>query len=457
MCDPGKRGSGFSGSNLHGTEILTRGPCSTWFIRRFELQYKLWPRASSLAFLHFKLCDQSYHHLKFQMTFLIVSSREMSTTTTFNRTAGAITQPKMDSHETADLLPFEASGLNSTHIQSRRKVLPPRPLEIRGAKTTRPPFSLNTSPIGITRSPQYESPYESLPHSAYTYNTFPSISPKFLRETERRNGTWAVPRRPYVPPIIHHDDNPRCNILYVSNLPIETSEDELESIFSAQPGYQRMSLRAQANGPTCSVEFDDVTSAAKALRNLYGWPLKHSKMGGIRLSFSREPLGIQPTQVPLPRTPRRAPPPPPLILHGRSPSNSASRSAPIGPAPTIAAPKPPRPSIEVKPVSVPSVEESPARLPEDQSDTEDPHAEAETEHRSHHLDGQDRAFDDLAISIVGGPDYKVEAFDESRLWLERALEMELDWYPLPSIKQTVMLSQSQLVWTVSILPIYSLQ
>lgn len=383
----------------------------------------------------------------------------MSTTTTFNRTAGATTQPKMDIHDTGDLLPFEARGLKSAPIQSRRKVLPPRPLEIRGAKTARPPppLSLNTSPLHNTRSPQYESPYESLPHSAYTYHKLPSTSPKFLRDTERRNGTWAVPRQTHVPPIIHHDDNPRCNILYVSNLPMETSDDELERIFSTQPGYQRMSLLARANGPSCSVEFDDVTSAAKALRNLYGWPLKHSKMGGIRLSFSRESLGIQPTQVPLPRTPRRAPPPPPLILPSRSPSNSASRFVPTGPAPTFAAPEPPRPSIEDKLVGSPSVEESPARLPEGRSNEGNYHAEAEIEHRIHHLDGQDRAFDDLAISIVTGPDYKIEAFDESRLWLERALEMELDWYPLPSIKQPVRLSQSRLVWTVSRLQIRSLQ
>ncbi|KAG6355901.1 hypothetical protein INS49_015285 [Diaporthe citri] len=355
----------------------------------------------------------------------------------------------MDIHQTGDLLPFEASGWDSAPLQSRRKVPAPMPLEIRSAKTTRPPLSLTTGPIDNTRSPQYESPYERLPHSAYTYDTFSSRSPKFLRDAERRNGTWAVPQRANVLPAILRDDNPRCNVLYVSNLPMETSEDELESISSSQPGYRRMSLRARANGPSCFVEFDDVTSAAKALRNLYGWPLKNSKMGGIHLSFSKEPLGIQPLQVSAPRAPRRAPPPPPppLILPGRSSSHSASRFASTGSAPMIAAPEPPRPDIEIESVSSPSIAESAPILREDKSDKENPHAEEETELRSHSQGDQDHALDDLAMSIVRGPDYKTEPFDEIRLWLERALEMELDWYPLPPIKQPVRLSQSRLVWT----------
>lgn len=378
----------------------------------------------------------------------------MSATTTFSRTDGAAIQQKMGRHETRDLLPLETSDWNSASLQSRRKVLPPRPLEIRKANFTRPPLAPNTGPIETTRPPQYESPYERLPHSAYTYNTSSSISPKFLRDTERRNGTWAVPRRAYVPPNIHRDDNPLCNILYVSNLPMETFEEELEGVFSTQPGYQRMKLHARANGPSCFVEFDDVTSAAKALRNLYGWPLKNSKMGGIRLSFSREPIGIQPSQVPAPRTPRRAPPPPPLNLPGRSLSHSANGFATTRPGPMIAAPEISNSSIEIESVGSSRIEEMSLGLLEDGSSKGNPSAETETGLVSHHLGGQSRRSNDLAMSIVRGPDYKIETFDESRLWLERTLETELDWYPLPPIKQPVRLSQSRLEWTVSILQIH---
>lgn len=377
----------------------------------------------------------------------------MSTTTTFNRTNGATTQPNLNMPKIGELRPYEISDWDPVPIQSRRKLPAVRPLELQHGKANRPPLSLKTSPTDHTRSPQYEHTHEKPPHSAYTYNTFPSISPKFIRDAERRNSTWAVPRRTYVPPGIPRDENPHCNILYVSNLPMETSEGELKDIFSAQPGYQRMSLHARANGPSCYVEFDDVTSAAKALRNLYGWPLKNSKMGGIRLSFSKDHFGIQPPQIPTPRTPRRAPPPPPLILPVRSPSYSARGFATTGPAPKIAAPESPGPSIEVESVSSPNSNESSTTLVEDKSDKGDPPAEAETEPPNHPLTGQDRAPDDLDMYIVSGPDYKIDAFDEWRLSLDRAVEMELDWYPLPLIKQPLRLSQSRLVWTVSILQI----
>lgn len=378
----------------------------------------------------------------------------MSTTATFSRTDGAAIQQKMGRQESRGLLPWENSDWNSASLQSRRKVLPPRPLEIPKARMTRPPLAPNTGPIETTRPPQYESPYERLPHSAYTYNTSSSISPKFLRDAERLNGTWAVPRRAHVPPKIHRDDNPLCKILYVSNLPMETSEEELKGLFSTQPGYQGMSLRARANGPSCFVEFDDVTSAAKALRNLYGWPLKDSKMGGIRLSFSREPIGIQPSQVPGPRTPRRAPPPPPLNLPSQSPSHAINGFATTRPEPMIAAPEPLRSSIEIESVGSSRIEETSWGLLGDISGKDIAPAETETEPLSHRLGGQSRDRDDLVMSIVRGPDYKIETFDESRLWLERTLETELDWYPLPPIKQPVRLSQSRLVWTVGIWQIH---
>ena len=124
-----------------------------------------------------------------------------------------------------------------------------------------------------------------------------------------------------------------------------------------------------------------------------------------------------------------------------------------GPAPKIAAPESPGPSIEVESVSSPNSNESSTTLVEDKSDKGDPPAEAETELPSHPMTGQDHAPDDLAMYIVRGPDYKIDAIDEWRLSLDRAVEMELDWYPLPLIKQPLRLSQSRLVWTVSILQI----
>jgi RNA recognition motif-containing protein len=89
------------------------------------------------------------------------------------------------------------------------------------------------------------------------------------------------------------DQNPPCNTLYVGNLPMNTSEDELRALFSRQQGYKRLSFRTKANGPMCFVEFEDVSFAARALGELHGSLLSNSIKGGIRLSFSKNPLGVR--------------------------------------------------------------------------------------------------------------------------------------------------------------------
>jgi RNA recognition motif-containing protein len=99
--------------------------------------------------------------------------------------------------------------------------------------------------------------------------------------------------RPQYPPINPADQNPPCNTLYVGNLPMDTSEDELKSIFMRARGYKRLCFRIKSNGPMCFVEFDDTTYATQALNELYGHPLHNSVKGGIRLSYSKNPLGVR--------------------------------------------------------------------------------------------------------------------------------------------------------------------
>ncbi|KAL1920135.1 uncharacterized protein VTP21DRAFT_1281 [Calcarisporiella thermophila] len=94
------------------------------------------------------------------------------------------------------------------------------------------------------------------------------------------------------------DQNPPCNTLYVGNLPHSASEDELRQLFSACRGYKRMCFRTKANGPMCFVEFETIDYAARALAELQGRPLSSSMKGGIRLSFSKNPLGMRQQQSP---------------------------------------------------------------------------------------------------------------------------------------------------------------
>ncbi|RCI09535.1 hypothetical protein L249_3926 [Ophiocordyceps polyrhachis-furcata BCC 54312] len=107
------------------------------------------------------------------------------------------------------------------------------------------------------------------------------------------NSVGPYQARQSFPPVNPADQNPPCNTLYVGNLPIDTSEEELKAMFSKQRGYKRLCFRTKQNGPMCFVEFEDISFATKALNELYGQPLHNSVKGGIRLSFSKNPLGVR--------------------------------------------------------------------------------------------------------------------------------------------------------------------
>lgn len=117
------------------------------------------------------------------------------------------------------------------------------------------------------------------------------------------------------PPANPADQNPPCNTLYVGNLPPDATEAELRSLFSPQKGFRRLSFRTKNqsltnapgssnaqnsnhnHGPMCFVEFEDVAHATRALAELYGRALPRPNgsngKGGIRLSFSKNPLGVR--------------------------------------------------------------------------------------------------------------------------------------------------------------------
>ncbi|EXJ63145.1 hypothetical protein A1O7_03590 [Cladophialophora yegresii CBS 114405] len=175
-------------------------------------------------------------------------------------------------------------------------------------------LSLNTN-IGNGAANNYVSPRSAVgprtPHSQ-----FPTIGP---------NGPYPQPfiRHNY-PPVNPADQNPPCNTLYVGNLPIDTSEDELKAMFSKQRGYKRLCFRTKQNGPMCFVEFEDISFATKALNELYGAQLHNSVKGGIRLSFSKNPLGVRAGQ------PGSNSPPTPLSAAGPLGVNGYTNMTPGG-------------------------------------------------------------------------------------------------------------------------------
>lgn len=171
------------------------------------------------------------------------------------------------------------------------------------------------------------------------------LSPTNITNMGPNGISTNFPRSQY-PPVNPADQNPPCNTLYVGNLPIDTSEDELKAIFSKQRGYKRLCFRTKQNGPMCFVEFEDVSFATKALNELYGQLLHNSVKGGIRLSFSKNPLGVRSGQPPNgypgnPSFPTQHPAHQHALgasSYANSPMSASNFSAVSGPPPGLATP-----------------------------------------------------------------------------------------------------------------------
>ncbi|KAF1988881.1 hypothetical protein K402DRAFT_328024 [Aulographum hederae CBS 113979] len=195
---------------------------------------------------------------------------------------------------------------------------------VNGNSMTSPPMSSFTSPRQNMQSPTS------------------AISPNTMIPGHGPNASYQLTPQHYqrhnYPPVNPADQNPPCNTLYVGNLPIDTSEDELKAMFSKQRGYKRLCFRTKQNGPMCFVEFEDVSFATKALNELYGHPLHNSVKGGIRLSFSKNPLGVRTGQsagmgVTSPLTPQSGFPGMPNGM-----GNPPGFSTATGPPPGLSAP-----------------------------------------------------------------------------------------------------------------------
>ncbi|EXJ80537.1 hypothetical protein A1O1_08683 [Capronia coronata CBS 617.96] len=193
-------------------------------------------------------------------------------------------------------------------------------------------LSLNTN-MGSGPSGSYASPRSAV-QSRTPQMQFPS--------SMGSNGSFSPPGQPFLrhnyPPANPADQNPPCNTLYVGNLPMDTSEDELKAIFSKQRGYKRLCFRTKHNGPMCFVEFEDISFATKALNELYGAQLHNSVKGGIRLSFSKNPLGVRAGQPgsATPTTPLSTSGP--LSMNGFGSTTPAGFSTANGPPPGLLAP-----------------------------------------------------------------------------------------------------------------------
>lgn len=198
-----------------------------------------------------------------------------------------ITNDSVEDDETSDLLKDPLAYAENGALAQRRATAPQIPINSRLAG-----LSLNTNnappPPGPSSLPPYMNAMSAHPGSMSPMSKPSASFPPIGQAYQRHN----------FPPVNPADQNPPCNTLYVGNLPIDTSEEELKALFSKQRGYKRLCFRTKQNGPMCFVEFEDVSFATKALHELYGQLLHNSVKGGIRLSFSKNPLGVRSGQTP---------------------------------------------------------------------------------------------------------------------------------------------------------------
>lgn len=162
----------------------------------------------------------------------------------------------------------------------RRATAPQLPLDAQMAS-----LSLNTSTSSLsTAQHNNASMYPQSVHST-------SMPPTAMNGSHQPNYHHHERQ---LPPANPADRNPPCNTLYVGNLPQGTSEDEIRKVFQSVRGYKRMCYRTKPQGPMCFVEFEDVGCATRALSDMYGTKLSTSGYkSGIRLSFSKNPLGVR--------------------------------------------------------------------------------------------------------------------------------------------------------------------
>jgi hypothetical protein len=196
-----------------------------------------------------------------------------------------------------------ATRLNSFSPQSNSTDLPLHgaPIPLRSHQNSPPP---DFHPQ-FTTSSQPGSSASSVAGGSQTHGS-EAIGPLAVTTDDGNNspqlpspvsGTSSTSTRNFV------DQNPPINTLYVGNLPTSPVppgyppnylEDSLRELFQRRPGFRKLCFRQKINGPMCFVEFEDVHFATKALNDLYGNTLDGLvKGGGIRLSYSKNPLGVR--------------------------------------------------------------------------------------------------------------------------------------------------------------------
>eukprot|EP00249_Psilotum_nudum_P010895 c22833_g1_i2 orf=175-1059(+) len=97
--------------------------------------------------------------------------------------------------------------------------------------------------------------------------------------------------KPLVPPPPAPGSNTPCSTLFVANLGLTTTEEELTQVMSRLPGFRKLKMQTKGGLPVAFVEFQDALCSTHAIAQLQDAILPSSDQGGIRLEYAKAKMG----------------------------------------------------------------------------------------------------------------------------------------------------------------------
>ena len=85
---------------------------------------------------------------------------------------------------------------------------------------------------------------------------------------------------------------PPIDTLMVSNISLQASESDLRGTVSGFAGYKRSKLVNNGKSCTAWVQFEDIPCAEAAMRTLQGSSTLALDAQGLRIAFSKNPMGV---------------------------------------------------------------------------------------------------------------------------------------------------------------------
>eukprot|EP01097_Dermamoeba_algensis_P002767 TRINITY_DN2095_c0_g1_i1.p1 TRINITY_DN2095_c0_g1~~TRINITY_DN2095_c0_g1_i1.p1 ORF type:complete len:181 (-),score=40.52 TRINITY_DN2095_c0_g1_i1:200-742(-) len=128
------------------------------------------------------------------------------------------------------------------------------------------------------------------------YNNYGDVSN--LWNTGLMGGTYIDPVNPFMsaalpPPT--RGKNPPCTTLYIGNIPMSTTEDELRDILIRFAGFIKVKITPKegANSLNAFAEFQDISFSSAALASLQGHQMEKPESevrGGLRVEYARNKM-----------------------------------------------------------------------------------------------------------------------------------------------------------------------